>query len=172
VTNELQNLSEHWNHPEELIGDINERFNAWIIDSGFLQGLRDHMIPVEIDSASTDKLQKKTGDYASRFIETFQYISYELIIRFTTLLWWLPYILLIAIPALFDAYNTWRINKTNFAMPDARVFYYSLKGAVFVSALMLILFFAPISMPTVAIPLYIVFVSVCLTLALSNAQKR
>lgn len=105
-------------------------------------------------------------------IEALGYLIYQVLVRFALLLMWLPYIAALAIPAVFDGWMTWKIKRTNFDYASPIVHRYSTRGITTAIFGLLVVFFLPIAIDPIIVPVVLMLIAVLLGLSAGNLQKR
>lgn len=154
-----------------VLESTNSRFTGYIIDSGLLSSLQDHFLPVQVEQV------ERIGDnvyvpYMANRLEAFQYFSYQVILRLSAILEWLPYVVFMLFPAIYDAFNVWEIKKTNFDFNSPIIHWISMTTAEWTTGLMLLLICLPFALSPLVIPIYLFIMCMVITFALSHTQKR
>lgn len=163
-------------HEHRVIHDRAKRwYNSSLIDSGVYYTVRNHMIPTD------EQIKKSTGmsDLGSVWftwvddrLKIIANTYYHILSRFSLILTWSPYFLILFIPAVYDGILTWRINRTNFAYPSPFIHQYSTHGLFYLFVGLVALFLAPIVLDPAIIPAAIMLACVLMGLIIGNMQKR
>ena len=150
-------------------------FNASLIDNGLYNATRRHLVPSKQQVADSKGLQNMGNiwfPWVDGRLQAFSNILYHCYSRFALLLTWLPYILIIFIPSIFDGLMTWKIKRNNFEYTSPIIHRYSSHGIIFLAITVVGMFIAPVVLEPLIIPFSIMLVAVLAGLVVGNMQKR
>ncbi len=77
-------------------------------------------------------------------IEAFGKVIYQFYVRLALLFTWLPYMLILCIPAIFDGWATWKIKQTNFDYVSPAIHRYSMRGLMILLIGLVLTFLLPL----------------------------
>lgn len=169
---------------EQTLGEetrewVKKRANSWynyaILDSGFYEGALNTLIPTETEKKRSRGMEKMGQDWFAWVegrLNAFMNAAYQFFSRLALLLAWLPYMLILAIPASYDGLMTWKIKRTNFDYSSPVMHRYAVRGASYLVFGLLAAFMAPIALNPVIIPVALMGTIVLIGLAMGNVQKR
>lgn len=183
--NWIENLS----HKEEILVEstlgvntnnyAKNKAEAWhksaIIDSGLYAELEYMLIPTEKEARNSrglEKMGKGWFKWWGERIDSFSSYVYQVMYRTALLSVWLPYVLILFVPAIFDGVMSRKIKSTNFDYASPVLHRYGLRGSGFLLVGLGVSMFLPFSLNPMIVP--IVFMTVCVLIGLSfgNMQKR
>lgn len=145
-----------------------------LYDSGLYAAVYNFLIPTknqEIQSGSPG-MGAAWFNYAKSRLVTLSIAYYHVLSRYTLLITWAPYFIILLVPSAYDGYATWSIKKTNYSYTSPLVHRYSAIG-IFISVVLLVgLFLAPFFIQPILIPIIIMLICILFGLMLGNAQKR
>lgn len=150
-------------------------FNSSLIETGYYEIVRNHLIPTEEQKRKSVGMQKMGAswfDWAESRLQALANSYYHILTRFALLQTWMPYFLILLIPAVFDGITTWKIKRTNFAYASPLLHQYSTYGIVYIAMFLVALFIAPVILDPVIIPAAIMIACVMAGLMIGNFQKR
>lgn len=158
---------------------IHEKANRWfdavIVQSGFYEEMYRTVIPTEKEKQKSRGMEKMGNDWfvwldgrMTAALTAF----YHFLTRCALLLAWLPYMLLLLIPAIYDGLMSWKIKRTNFDYASPVMHRYSVRGSTILVICLLIAFLAPIAFTPMLIPITMMIACVFLGIAMGNVQKR
>lgn len=146
-----------------------------LIDSGAYESVYNHLIPSQ-EQIKKSKGIENMGAWWFRWVETrleaIATLIYQFYTRLALLLMWLPYMLFLLVPALFDGAMTRKIKLTNFDYSSPVLHRYSIRGTWIIMTGMAVLFLAPIAIDPIYIPIALMGSCVLIGLAIGNLQKR
>ena len=170
IRSHLGERGQHW---------VQDRASRWytasLIDTGLLQVTHDHLIPTEVQKARSRGLEKMGEGWFTWVegrIEATANAYYHVLSRFALMLNWLPFLLILLVPAIFDGLTSWRIKGTNFAYSSPVLHQYSVKLVGLIAATLVGLFIAPIVLAPTIIPAAVMIAFVMMGLMTGNLQKR
>lgn len=158
---------------------INDKATNWyqtsLIDSGVYESVYNHLIPTQAQKDASRGMEKMGGlwfDWVEGRLEAFGVLIYQFYTRLALLLMWLPYMLVLLIPALYDGAMTRKVKLTNFDYASPILHRYSVRGVWAIATGMSVLFLAPIAIDPIYIPVALMVSCVLMGLAVGNLQKR
>lgn len=164
---------------ENTTDAIRERADGWhesvVYKSGLYDGTITLLIPTEERrkaSKGIETMGKWWFDWATGRVEAVSRVIHQFCIRASLVLTWLPYLLVLLVPALYDGMMTWKIKRTNFMYASPVIHRYSIRGIVFIGVVSMIAFFMPIAIDPSIIPVILMVACVLLGLSVGNMQKR
>src|SRR5690606_12689011 len=105
------------------------------------------------NSRGIETMGSEFFDWWSDRVDALATLVYQIYARMALAILWLPYTLVLFIPAVFDGWMTWKIKRTNFDYSSPVVHRYSIRGIFAIGALMVIGFFIPIAFDPIIIPI-------------------
>lgn len=153
----------------------NEWFDRAVIKSGIYEEMYRTVIPTEAEKRKSRGMEKMGHDWfvwlEGRMTATLA-AFYQFLARCALFLAWMPYMLLLLIPAFYDGWTVWKIKRTNFDYASPVLHRYSVRGSIILLVGLLIAFCAPIALSPMLIPVVMMSSCVLLGLAMGNVQKR
>lgn len=158
---------------------VRDKSSAWTdaiyYESGFYRAAYKLVLPSEEEKARSTGLEN-LGEYWFEYIEgRFEALEEMLklsMLRASLILIWLPYIVILLVPAVVDGYLNRKIKQTTFQYSSPIIYHYATKFVGLVMVGSLIAFLLPVPFNPLIIPAVLVLVSVALGAALGNFQKR
>lgn len=146
-----------------------------IIDSGAYESVYNHLIPSQ-EQAQNSKGMENMGvwwfKWVSERLEAIATLIYQFYTRLALLLMWLPYMLVLLLPAIYDGTMTRKIKLTNFDYASPVLHRYSMRATWIILTGIAVLFLAPIAIDPIYIPVALMVSCVLIGLAVGNLQKR
>jgi len=160
----------HWMHSTA---------QAWVqsslMDSGVYQTVYDHLIPTAEQKARGVGMQG-FGEGWFAWVHTRLDALVRVILLFyarcALLMLWLPYALILLVPALFDGFVTRKIKQTNFDYASPIVHRYGIRGLSVLVLGLFVVFFAPVPVPPLLIPVVMMACCVLVGVVIGNLQKK
>tara|TARA_R110002095_G_scaffold188154_2_gene165427 strand:- start:2120 stop:2755 length:636 start_codon:yes stop_codon:yes gene_type:complete len=124
--------------------------------TGIERSVREIMLPAPSDrpKKGMDAIGEKVFfPYIRDRGEAVSDLLHQLLRRLAILLVWLPFILIVSIPAFWDGYMSWKIKRTNFAYTSPFIHKYGSKLSGTLILIALISLFAPIAIPPMLLPM-------------------
>ncbi|QCF28131.1 DUF4400 domain-containing protein [Hydrocarboniclastica marina] len=159
-------------HRDFILGKATGWYTSATIETGMWQAVYDFLIPTEQQRAESAIQADWWFSFLEGRIESLQKSVYHTMTRFALLLSWLPYILIILLPAAWDGLMTWKIKKTNFDYSSPVIHRYSIKAGATIVAVVLLAFFAPVPIDPIYIPAALMIIAIIAGIAIGNLQKR
>lgn len=150
-------------------------YRVTMIDSGFYEALRHHVLPTQQEKAKSIGMENAWDPWFQWLdgrLEAFSKVVYQFLARLALAWIWLPYMLILFLPAIYDGVNTRRIKQTNFDYASPIIHRYSVRTTSVLFLGMAIAFFVPIAIDPILIPLVLMSACVLLGLGVGNMQKR
>lgn len=160
-----------------ISAEADDWHKTFIIDSGLYAGTVKMLIPTKKQKERSKGIERMgTAEgwfgWVQERIDTVSKVIHHTMMRVSMLKMWLPYILIILIPAAYDGLMTWKIKRTNFAYVSPVLHRYGARGVVLIAIIFLLLFFAPIAVHPIYIPVGLIAVCLLIGLMIGNTQKR
>ena len=150
-------------------------FNSLMIKSGFISTVNTFLLPQEdsVDTIDADEGANKAWfGFIEKRIEAIQRVVYHVMIRFSLLLTWLPFLVLTIVPSLYDGYNLRKAKQVTFDYTSPVVHRYSLYAAFGVTIMLLFIFLLPVAFNPIIIPAAVILTAMLLGMVAGNVQKR
>lgn len=158
---------------------VNTKASTWyrssMLDSGFLEGMRRAVTPSKEEIARSRGMEgfgKLWFDFLGNRIDAFSKVVFQFYSRGALVLLWLPYMLLLFVPAIYDGMMNWRVKRTNFSYASPVLHRYSVRGAMILLGGMAVAFLLPIAIHPIVIPAIMMGCCVLLGISMGNMQKR
>lgn len=160
----------------ELTAKAESMFNKTLIDTGAYQAIHEFFIPTEEQRAASKGMENMGRDhvfpYAESRVQAFAMIVFQVMIRIAEILLWLPYLLILAIPAIFDGYNQWHINRSSYNYSSPLMHRYGMRGMGLVLMASLMVSIIPLPIPPIVVPVAGFCMIAFLGLTIKHVQKR
>jgi len=157
-------------------GTAQEWVQSSLMDSGVYQAVYDHLIPTAEQKARGGSGMKGFGDGWFAWVHTRLEALVRVILLFyarcALLTLWLPYALILLVPAVFDGFVTRKIKQTNFDYASPVVHRYGLRGLCVLVLGLFVVFFAPVPIPPLLIPVVMMACCVLVGIVIGNLQKK
>lgn len=150
-------------------------YDATMIDSGIYRAMHNHVIPSPDERAASrgmENLGNTVFAWAEDRLGAMMRVIYQVYSRAAMALLWLPYLLILLVPAIVDGVMRWKIKQTNFDYASPVVSRYGIRGIFVISQVGLIAFVAPLALNPLILPLGMMMIAVMLGLTMANYQKR
>lgn len=150
-------------------------FDKTLIDNGLYDEIHRFLVPSAEERAKSKGLEDLGlfwFDYVDNRLRSLANSIYHLYSRVALMWSWLPYFLVVLIPALYDGYCTWRIKRTNFSYSSPVVHQFSTIGMFWALVLLFCVFVLPIVLEPMIIPAVIMMLCIMAGLAIGNTSKR
>lgn len=158
---------------------VKRKADAWyessMIDSGFYVGMHRVFIPTQAEREKSIGMEGFGGwwfDYMDGRIKAFSKVVSQFYLRIAQFALWMPYMLILLLPSLFDGLMTWRIKRTNYDYASPIIHRYSSRIIVIIIFGAIILSFVPIAVSPMVMPILMMLWSVSAGLMVGNFQKR
>lgn len=154
----------------------NRWYTATVVDSGFLRAAYRHMLPGEEEKRRSGAL-KPLGErvyfpYVEARLKVFFYSLYQIFARIALLLTWLPFLLIVALPAVMDGMLSRRIRRLTFAYNSPLVHAYAAAVLTYCAATLLLALFAPLPLPPEFFPFALSTMALAVAFMSAHAPKR
>lgn len=150
-------------------------YKASMVSSGFYKGLHRTFIPTQQEKDNSKALEGFGGwwfDFLDVRIKSFSKVVYQFFLRVAQFQLWMPYMLILLIPSLFDGFMTWRIKRTNFDYASPVIHRYSFRAVFIIIIGAFLISFVPIAVSPVVMPFLMMLWAVAAGLMVGNYQKR
>jgi len=158
-----------------LHGTAQSWVQSSLMDSGVYQAAYDFLIPTQAqrdNSRAIEDMGQGWFAWVHTRLDALVRVIFQFYARCALLLMWLPYALILFLPALFDGVVTRKIRQTNFNYSSPVVHHYSLRTLSILIVGLFILFFAPIALHPLIIPVALMMSCVLSGVMVGNLQKR
>ena len=164
---------------EERQSWIKSKADSWyrysIVESGLYDATYNLLIPTEAQKANSIGMEN-AGDPIFAWVETridaFADVIYSFYLRSALLLLWLPYMLILFLPALYDGAMSRKIKKTNFDYASPAVHRWGVRMIGVIAVGLFITFLLPVVLHPLLLPASLGVCCVCIGLIGGNLQKR
>ena len=164
---------------EQEYNFISEKATDWfksgVVESGLLATIYSVLMPTESqieNSEGFEGLSDQWGGFVESRMEAIQILIYHVLLRSALLFNWMPFMLLLAVPAFYSGYNERQIKKTNFEYSSPFIHGMSLKAALVIVVGLVIIMFMPIAFNPIYLPALMMLFCVVLGISLGHFQKR
>lgn len=151
-------------------------YTAAVVDSGFLEASYRHMLPSEEEKRRSRGLEglgeRTVFPYIESRLKVFFYTVYQLFARSAVLLAWLPFLLIVAAPAVVDGILLWRARRLTFAYNSPLVHRYATATIGYGFIILLLALFAPIALPPEFFPFVLSTMALGAALMAAHAPKQ
>jgi len=150
-------------------------YNSSLIETGIYQATYNHLLPTlteKQNSVGMEDFGSPWFNWVESRLQSMANAYYHILARFALLLIWVPYFLILLIPAIYDGFTTWRIKRTNFEYSSPLLHQYSTNTIIYVLIGLVAIFLAPIVLDPTVIPAAIMLMCVMSGLMIGNFQKR
>lgn len=148
-----------------------------IIDSGLYETTVRMLIPTKKQQEASRGIERMgTSEgwftWVQERIDVLSQVIHHTMIRVSLLKMWLPFMLLLLVPAVYDGIMTWKIKRTNFQYASPVLHRYGVRGIGLMAIIFILLFFAPIAVHPIYIPAGLIIMCLLLGVMIGNTQKR
>lgn len=150
-------------------------YDTSMIDSGVYRAMHSHVIPSPEErsgSRGMENLGDKIFAWAEGRLSAMMRVIFQVYSRVAMAMLWMPYLLILLVPAIVDGVMRWKIKQTNFDYASPVVSRYGIRGIFAIGQVGLIAFVAPVVLNPLVIPMGMMLIAVMLGLTLANYQKR
>tara|TARA_B100000424_G_scaffold239268_1_gene205886 strand:- start:5421 stop:6023 length:603 start_codon:yes stop_codon:yes gene_type:complete len=151
-------------------------YDATMVDTGAYRAIYHHFIPTEAERLASRGMEKLGSNiifpYAQSRIEAFSSLVYLAMLRFSAFLMWAPYLLIMALPAIYDGYCQWQVQRVSYGYSSPVVHRIGLLGAGSVFIILLLVMLAPISVPPIVLPAAGIVMAFMTMISLKHLSKR
>lgn len=162
---------------EAIIAEADQWHTALIMESGLYEGTVRTLIPTKKQKRQSRGIERMgTAEgwfgWVQGRIDTVSQVIHHTMMRVSMLKMWLPFIPIILVPAVYDGLMTWQIKRTNFQYASPTLHRYGARGIGLITVIFLLLFFAPIAVHPIYIPVGLIAVCLLIGIMMGNMQKR
>ncbi len=150
-------------------------FRASVVASGVREGAYRLLVPSPEErrgSRGMEELGRSWFTWVEGRIAATLKTLYQFYRRLALFLVWAPYMPILLVPAIHDGSMTRRIKRTNFDYASPVLHRYSLLGVACLTFGLFVVFFLPVALDPLVIPLVMMSCCVLLGLGVANLQKR
>lgn len=160
----------------QLDASAKEYFGRLMIDTGAYRAIHDFFVPTEQERLASKGMenlgQNHIFPYVKSRIQTFGLLVYMVIKRLLSIIIWLPYLAILAIPAIYDGYNQWHINRSSYSYSSPLMHRYGVRGIVAILVLALMFSIIPLPIPPIVVPVAGFCLIAFLGITIKHLQKR
>ncbi|RYY74445.1 MAG: DUF4400 domain-containing protein [Gammaproteobacteria bacterium] len=145
-----------------------------LIDNGFYKAAHDHLIP-----PSERKQAKGWENFGAGYftwidgrMRALAKIFYHFSQRFVVMRMWLPFLLILLIPAIIDGICSWKVKREGFAYSSSILHRWSYAATGWVVVIQIAVFLMPYPIDPLVMPFQGVFMCIFIGIFLGNMQKR
>lgn len=157
-----------------------ERTGAWydrlVVDSGIYSGAYRMMLPTAEEKERSRGLEhlgeRGWFPYVESRLDAVFTILYHVIYRLALITAWAPYLLILAVPSIWDGMMLWRARQTGFFFNSPIVHRYSLRGVGLGLWALLALLFWPTAVNPLVIPALMAFIAWSVGNVATHMPKR
>ena len=111
-------------------------------------------------------------DYVEKRIKTLSAVVWWFYTRLAITLSWLPFIAILAVPAIYDGVAMWRAKRYGFGYSSPVAFTSLSNGALIIVGGLIMVMIAPVIVHPLLFPLALICLAVLLNIAIRNMAKR
>lgn len=160
----------------QLTSQAESMFKSVMVDTGFYRAIHEFFIPTEEQRLASRGLENLGRDdvfpYAEARVQAFALIIFQVMIRVSEILLWLPYLVILAIPAVYDGYNQWHINRSSYNYSSPLMHRYGVRGMGLVLLGSLMISIVPLPIPPIVVPVAGFCMIAFLGITIKYLQKR
>lgn len=160
---------------DEMIAKADGRFIRWFKDSGAIDRSFHFFVPTEeerLNAKGMERLGEKIFPLAEQRLSVFWASVYQSVQRLSAFLMWMPYMLLIIVPAVVDGLLARKIKQVTFGYTSGTRYTAARHLLVFLAFAPMFYLATPISVHPVVVPLWAGLLAIALITLFSNVQKR
>lgn len=150
-------------------------YTSAILETRVLEVAHDFLVPSAAQrtrSRGIEDMGKGMFQWWEGRIDAFGKLAYQILARMALALMWLPYICILLVPAVYDGWMTRHIKRTNFDYASPVIHRYSTRGIAAAFCGLIVLFFLPVAIDPIIIPLVMMAIATLVGLSTGNLQKR
>lgn len=156
---------------------IESRASRWydtlIVRTGFEKMMYDYANPTDRRAKGKWDLDSRGfADYMTGRIEASFMLTEMMLRRLSSIISWMPFLLIIAIPAAVDGYYTWRIKKYGYQWVSPTIHRYAWRMKALILFAVVAALFAPLPIPASILPVTFAVFALSIGLSISNMPKR
>lgn len=159
-----------------ISGQASHWYRTSLIDSGAYDAINHFFIPSTEERDASRGMQNLGGHavfpYVTARLEMVKALYFLIMLRLSSITIWLPYLAIMALPAIYDGYNQWQINRSGYGYASPLKHRYAVRGLGALLILSLIGSLLPFPVPPVVIPIAGLLAVAFLGLSIRNLQKR
>ncbi len=151
-------------------------YNRVVVETGFLNAAYRHLLPSEAEKKRSRGLEhlgeKVYFPYIEARLNVFFYTVYQLFARLALLIAWLPFLLIVAVPAVMDGMLSRRIRRLTFAYNSPLVHGCAAAAVMYAAVLLFLSLFAPVAVPPEFFPIVLSTIALAAAFMSAHAPKR
>lgn len=177
ISKELRDISQKLGSETatEIRDDTNYYFNAIFINTGFYSHVHKMLIPSESQrerSRGMEDIGKDIFPFVESRLKSLWVSITQAIMRFFHFVAWLPFLLILIVPAILDGIYQRKIRITTFRHVSAVRHRFGLRGIWLTVLVMFIISLLPISLPTLLFPFIGAALAIMINASITFTQKR
>lgn len=153
-----------------------ETFDEYVNKTGMRKALYRFFVPSAAERKRSKGMENIDRGWWDRYIasrlDALFYMMYLLLFRFSNILLWLPFMAILAVPALLDGYYMRKKKQSSFDYTSPVIQQYALRIISWITVGFVLYLFLPFSMHPMAIPAGFTFIALLLGLSVSHLPKR
>ncbi len=153
-----------------------EVFDKYVNKSGMRETLYHFFVPSAAErerSRGMESIDKGWWDkYITSRLDALFYMIYLLIVRLSNIVLWLPFMAILAIPALVDGYYMRKKKQSGFEYTSPVIQQYALRIISWITVAFVLYLFLPFSMHPMVIPAGFTLIALLLGISVSHLPKR
>lgn len=151
-------------------------YNRVVVETGFLSAAYRHLLPSEDEKKKSRGLEhlgeKVYFPYIEARLKVLFFTVYQLFARLMLLIAWLPFLLIVAVPAVMDGMLSRRIRRLTFAYNSPLVHGYAATAVVYAAVLLFLSLCAPLPLPPEFFPIVLSTMALAAAFMSAHAPKR
>lgn len=176
ITREQALLENRMGHAQSewIRGKAYEIYRANLIDNGFYQIAHDHLIPPpdRVQAKGWENFGKGYFAWLDGRMRALAKIFYHFSQRMVVMKIWLPYLLILLVPAIIDGICSWKVKREGFAYSSSILHRWAYAATGWVIAIQVAIFLVPYPVDPLVMPFQGVFMCIFIGIFLGNMQKR
>jgi len=157
---------------DQLIEDTGRLYSTIHLESGLNATVRDFFLGGK-QTPGWEKLESQWGTFMAGRGDAVLKVCYHIYYRSLLLMMWLPYMLVILLPAILGGYMAWNIKRYTFAHSSPFLNTYSSRIISWVVMALGLSFIAPLPIPPMIVPLVVILlIPIAASLLIGNLPKR
>lgn len=150
-------------------------FESTFVETGIYDTSYELFIPSDAErrrSRGMENMGKEIFEAVDKRLEVMWMAVYQVVVRVLMLFLWVPYFLIVLIPAVVDGYMIREIKKTNYGFSSPAIHRYSIYLMGLVTYGIVLTLFSPVNVNPVVYPAAIMIIVTSIHFIVSNTQKR
>lgn len=150
-------------------------FNELVIESGMYKEIHETFIPTQEEKEKSRGMQTMGGwwfNVLESRLEVVMSVFFFFLVRCALFMTWAPYMMLLLIPATYDGWSTWMVNRANFDYASPVLHRYGVRGAAFLLMGLVVALLSPVALSPLMIPLVMIGTCALLMLSQGSLQRK